>query len=129
MLSDSASGWFGFGPISVVPEFQGPGIGSELMQSSIATLEAMGASGCAVLGDPAEYFQALSFSDEFPKGDKVAMITSAAFSVSYKTAIALRTERSAEKSVRKAVPLPSQSPDRAYRQWQRRRRSRTDPER
>lgn len=88
-LSGSASNWFGLGPISVLPDFQGLGIGSKLMQSSLAALEAMGASGCVVLGDPdyygrfgftvvdglvfpgvpAEYFQALSFSNEFPKGE------------------------------------------------------------
>lgn len=88
-LSSSVSGWFGLGPISVLPEFQGLGIGSKLMQSSLAALEAMSASGCVVLGDPdyygrfgftvvdglvfpgvpAEYFQALSFSNKFPKGE------------------------------------------------------------
>ncbi len=59
------------------------------MQSSLAALEEMNASGCVVLGDPAyygrlgfkvvdglvfpgvpaEYFQALSFFGEFPKGE------------------------------------------------------------
>lgn len=88
-ISGGVTGWFGLGPISVLPEFQGLGIGSKLMQSSLAALEGMGASGCVVLGDPgyygrfgftvvdglvfpgvpAEYFQALSFSDEFPKGE------------------------------------------------------------
>ena len=88
-LSGGATGWFGLGPISVLPEFQGLGIGSKLMQSSLAALEDMGASGCVVLGDPAyygrfgfkvvdgllfpgvpvEYFQALLFYDELPKGE------------------------------------------------------------
>ena len=85
-LSGGAIGWFGLGPISVLPDFQGLGIGSKLVQSSIAALKEVGASGCVVLGDsayygrfgfkvvdglvfsgvPAEYFQALSFSGEFP---------------------------------------------------------------
>jgi len=88
-LSDGATGWFGLGPISVLPEFQGLGIGSKLMRSSLDALEEVGASGCVVLGDPAyygrfgfevvdglvfpgvpaEYFQALSFSGEFPQGE------------------------------------------------------------
>lgn len=88
-LSGGATGWFGLGPISVLPEFQGLGIGSKLMRSSLSALEKMGASGCVVLGDPAyygrfgfkvvdrliipgvpaEYFQALSFSGELPKGE------------------------------------------------------------
>ena len=88
-LSDGATDWFGLGPISVLPEFQGLGIGSKLMRSSLDALEEVGASGCVVLGDPAyygrfgfevvdglvfpgvpaEYFQALSFSGEFPQGE------------------------------------------------------------
>ncbi|WP_131913770.1 GNAT family N-acetyltransferase [Celerinatantimonas diazotrophica] len=88
-LSTGATGWFGLGPISVLPQFQRLGIGSKLMQSALAALEEMGASGCVVLGDPAyygrfgfkvidglvfpgvpaEYFQALSFSGEFPQGE------------------------------------------------------------
>ena len=88
-LTGGASGWFGLGPISVLPEFQGLGIGSKLMQSALSALKAIGASGCVVLGDPgyygrfgftvvdglvfpgvpAEYFQGLSFSGESPKGD------------------------------------------------------------
>ena len=88
-LSNGAAGWFGLGPISVLPEHQGRGIGSRLMKSSLASLEAMGAAGCVVLGDPAyygrfgfkavdgltypgvpaEYFQALSFTDKFPEAE------------------------------------------------------------
>jgi putative acetyltransferase len=85
-LSSGATGWFGLGPISVLPEYQRRDVGSKLMTSSLADLEAMGASGCVLLGDPddygrfgfkavdglaypsvpAEYFQALSFSGGFP---------------------------------------------------------------
>jgi putative acetyltransferase len=88
-LSTGATGWFGLGPISVLPQFQGLGIGSQLMQSALAALEEMEVSGCVMLGDPAyyehfgfkvvdglvfpgvpgEYFQALSFSGEFPQGE------------------------------------------------------------
>jgi len=59
------------------------------MKSSLAALEATGAAGCVVLGDPAyygrfgfttvdglvypgvpaEYFQALSFAGRFPQGE------------------------------------------------------------
>lgn len=88
-FSTGATGWFGLGPISVLPQFQGLGIGSQLMQGALAALGEMEASGCVVLGDPAyygrfgfevvdglvfpgvpcEYFQALSFSGEFPQGE------------------------------------------------------------
>lgn len=88
-LTSGESGWFGLGPISVLPEFQGHGIGYKLMQSALSALKAIGASGCVVLGDPSyygrfgftvvdslvfpgvpsEYFQALSFSGKFPEGE------------------------------------------------------------
>lgn len=88
-ISNGATGWFGLGPISVLPELQGQGVGSKLMRSSLAALKAMGAAGCVVLGDPgyygrfgfkvidglvypgvpAEYFQALSFDGKFPHGE------------------------------------------------------------
>lgn len=89
-VSDGAIGWFGLGPISVLPEFQGQGVGSMLMRESLVALEAMSAAaGCVVLGDPnyysrfgfkvisglifpgvpAEYFQALSFDGQFPQGE------------------------------------------------------------
>lgn len=65
------------------------GIGSQLMRSALTALEARGASGCVLLGDPdyyarfgfkaveglvypgvpAEYFQALSFNGTFPRGE------------------------------------------------------------
>ncbi|GIU43563.1 GNAT family N-acetyltransferase [Shewanella algidipiscicola] len=88
-LSNGATHWYGLGPISVLPEFQGQGVGSRLMNHSLAALELMAASGCVVLGDPsfycrfgfkvvdgltlpgvpAEYFQALSFKGTFPHGE------------------------------------------------------------
>src|SRR5690606_39869862 len=54
-ISDSADGWFGLGPISVLPEFQGQGVGSQLMKSALDELEARGAAGCVVLGEPGYY--------------------------------------------------------------------------
>jgi putative acetyltransferase len=88
-ISDGSANWFGLGPISVLPEHQGEGIGSKLMGSALADLQKRGAAGCVVLGDPgyygsfgfqavdglvfpgvpAEYFQALSFDDGFPQGE------------------------------------------------------------
>lgn len=88
-VSDDATGWFGLGPISVLPEFQRKGIGSVLMKSALAALKSMGAAGCVVLGEPgyysrfgfhaieglmlpgvpAQYFQALSFNGAYPQGE------------------------------------------------------------
>ena len=87
-ISDGTKRWFGLGPISVLPDYQGIGIGSQLVVDVLEKLQNIGASGCVLLGDPAyysrfgfkpetsmvlagvppEYFQALSFSDSMPKG-------------------------------------------------------------
>ncbi|WP_341678466.1 N-acetyltransferase [Niveibacterium sp. SC-1] len=47
--------WFGLGPVSVVPACQGLGVGSGLVRAALARLQANGAAGCVVLGDPAYY--------------------------------------------------------------------------
>jgi putative acetyltransferase len=87
-ISDGTSGWFGLGPISVLPEWQGRGIGSALMREALRVLEEEGAAGCVLLGEPEyygrfgfraepnlvlpdappEYFQALSFRPPLPCG-------------------------------------------------------------
>ena len=87
-ISDGATGWYGLGPISVLPARQGQGIGSQLMGFALTEIRAIGAAGCVVLGDPAyysrfgfnvepslvfpgvpsEYFQAVSFGRPFPCG-------------------------------------------------------------
>ena len=51
----SAAGWYGLGPISVLPQRQGQGIGSRLMEQVLSELRAMQAAGCVLLGDPAYY--------------------------------------------------------------------------
>lgn len=48
-------GWYGLGPISVLPQRQGQGIGSRLMERALTELRAMRAAGCVVLGDPGYY--------------------------------------------------------------------------
>jgi Predicted acetyltransferase len=88
-ISSGESGWFGLGPVSVLPDRQGQGIGSGLMHAALGRLRQLGASGCVVLGDPgyygrfgfkvdpdlrlpgvpAEYFQAISFTGAMPTGD------------------------------------------------------------
>ncbi|PLP99573.1 GNAT family N-acetyltransferase, partial [Cupriavidus pauculus] len=52
---NKAEGWYGLGPISVLPQRQGQGIGSRLMAQAVAELRAMQAAGCVLLGDPAYY--------------------------------------------------------------------------
>ena len=87
-LSDGTMGWYGLGPVSVLPEFQRHGIGSELIREVLSRLRERGAGGCVVLGDPRyyerfgfkvvpglvlpgvppEYFMALAFGVEMPQG-------------------------------------------------------------
>jgi putative acetyltransferase len=87
-LSEGAPGWCGLGPISVLPPYQGRGVGARLMSEALRILREKGAAGCVVLGEPAyygrfgflpdpalvfpgappEYFQALSFGPSRPRG-------------------------------------------------------------
>lgn len=48
-------GWFGLGPVSVLPAEQGNGIGAALIREGLARIAARGGNGCVLLGDPAYY--------------------------------------------------------------------------
>lgn len=87
-ISDGTPNWYGLGPISVLPQRQGEGIGSALMDAALAALRELNAAGCVVLGDPAfygrfgfrpeaglvlpdvpaEYFMSLAFDANLPQG-------------------------------------------------------------
>lgn len=87
-ISNNAKGWYGIGPVSVLPKVQGHGGGSKLMESTLHQLKESGAKGCVLVGDPAYYtrfgfkhistltyagipqgfFMALSFSGHYPRG-------------------------------------------------------------
>ena len=54
-LSDGSAGWFGLGPVSVLPTHQVRGIGSRLMQEVLWLLRERGAAGCVLVGDPGYY--------------------------------------------------------------------------
>lgn len=54
-ISDGSAGWYGLGPISVLPEKQKLGIGSSLIETGLGLLRANNAQGCVVAGDPAYY--------------------------------------------------------------------------
>lgn len=54
-INDLHNGWFGLGPISVDPAVQRAGIGRALVQSGLTILRERGASGCALIGNPAIY--------------------------------------------------------------------------
>lgn len=55
VISDGTEGWFGLGPISVLPEFQNQGIGTELMHQGLEAIRRLNAKGCALAGDPKFY--------------------------------------------------------------------------
>ena len=54
-ISDGSEGWYGLGPISVLPSRQREGVGLRLMQRAIADMRQSGASGIVLLGEPAYY--------------------------------------------------------------------------
>ena len=54
-VNDADCGWFGLGPISVLPDLQGQGIGSALMRAAIAWMKDADAGGCVLVGEPAYY--------------------------------------------------------------------------
>lgn len=88
-IRDGSHGWFGLGPISVLPEHQGQGVGSALVRAALERLREEGAQGCVLLGEPAyygrfgfravpglvlpgvppAYFQALAFDAPLPHGE------------------------------------------------------------
>jgi putative acetyltransferase len=88
VLSDGTASWYGLGPLSVLPEYQGQGIGSALVRAALDALRRQGAAGCVVLGEPGyygrfgfraeprliypdvppQYFQALCFHGSLPQG-------------------------------------------------------------
>jgi putative acetyltransferase len=82
-------GWHGLGPVSVLPELQKQGIGSQLIREGLSRIREMGAKGCVLEGSPAyyqrfgfkaypglyyegtpspEFFMALPFYPEVPEG-------------------------------------------------------------
>lgn len=54
-VSDGSSGWYGLGPISVLPELQKQGIGTSLLLEGLSSLKSLGAKGCVLVGDPGYY--------------------------------------------------------------------------
>ena len=88
-ITSGDGGWFGLGPVAVLPECQRTGIGGALIHAGLAELRAIGAKGCVVLGDPEyygrfgfradkalsfpgpppEYFQALRFAEDSAHGE------------------------------------------------------------
>lgn len=62
-MSDGTPGWYGMGPVSVLPEHQRKGIGRALIDAGLARLKALGGRGCALVGDP-RYYTRFGFRNE-----------------------------------------------------------------
>lgn len=97
-LPNGETGWYGVGPLSVLPQFQRQGIGSQLMQRGMAALKDTGARGCVLVGAPRfygrlgisqctgltlngvppEYLLGKSFGGDLPKGEVVFSLAFAA---------------------------------------------------
>jgi len=87
-ISDGTTNWYGLGPVSVLPEFQGCRIGTAMVNNGLGLLKSMNSKGCALIGLPAYYdrfgfknhsqlihegvpqaiFVAKSFFDRVPRG-------------------------------------------------------------
>lgn len=59
-MSDSTPGWYGLGPVSVLPDYQRQGIGKALVQEGLSRLKQLNARGCCVVGHP-EYYGRFGF--------------------------------------------------------------------
>jgi putative acetyltransferase len=54
-ISDGSPGWYGLGPVSVLPELHRQGVGGALIREGLARLRTMGARGCCLVGHPGYY--------------------------------------------------------------------------
>ena len=64
-ISDGTTGWYGLGPVSVLPEYQKKGIGKALIGEGLFLLKKSGGQGCALVGHP-DYYKRLGFRN-FPE--------------------------------------------------------------
>lgn len=53
-------GWYGLAPVSVKPECQNQGVGSQLILSGLNAIRELNAKGCVLLGEP-EYYNRFGF--------------------------------------------------------------------
>lgn len=61
-MSDGTPGWYGLGPVSVLPECQRTGIGKALITEGLSRLRDLGARGCCLVGHP-DYYRQVGFTN------------------------------------------------------------------
>lgn len=59
-ISDGTTNWYGLGPLSVLPEFQGNRIATALVTSGMSRLTSINSQGCVLAGTPT-YFHRFGF--------------------------------------------------------------------
>ncbi len=55
VVLDAPGRWIAIGPVSVMPDRQGEGIGTALIESGLARMREAGLAGCVLLGEPGYY--------------------------------------------------------------------------
>lgn len=61
-ISDGTQNWYGLGPVSVLPEHQGKGVGKLLIKEGLSRLKNMNAQGCCLVGHP-DYYRKFGFKN------------------------------------------------------------------
>ena len=61
-ISDGSAGWYGLGPVSVLPAYQRQGVGKALIREGLSRLRAMNAQGCCLVGHP-DYYRQFGFQN------------------------------------------------------------------
>uniref|UniRef100_B8HTS6 GCN5-related N-acetyltransferase n=1 Tax=Cyanothece sp. (strain PCC 7425 / ATCC 29141) TaxID=395961 RepID=B8HTS6_CYAP4 len=61
-ISDGTQGWYGLGPVSVLPDYQRKGIGKALIREGLSCLKDLNARGCCLVGHP-EYYRKFGFKN------------------------------------------------------------------
>jgi putative acetyltransferase len=59
-ISDGSEGWYGLGPVSVLPDYHKQGIGTSLINTGLSMLKGLGGQGCVLVGHP-DYYRRFGF--------------------------------------------------------------------
>ena len=62
-IGGTHGGWYGLGPVSILPHLQRKGIGSKLIRQGLAQMKERGAAGCVLIGSP-DYYVRFGFKSD-----------------------------------------------------------------